>query len=232
MAIPDVPGFSLGDVLAELSLEAPAPLTLSNAINTAVPSYFDSSYNTGTIDRLSNFRNYPVITPSIPTNLIATNIGANFFKLNWTGSAGATNYKIYKNDVEYTTTGNSTAYKTMAQLDRNASDTWKVRACNVNNSCSGLSIGLQVFQLRSAFQLTSTTGYSSSALACADQQGQFIYYHNGDTEYPLPGDEIFTTSLGVGVFNGGFLFWRDYGLFQNVSYEVNTAGVIISATNC
>ena len=61
MAIPDVPGFSLGDVLTELSLEAPDPLTLSNAINTAVPSYFDSRYNTGTIDRLSNFQNYPVI---------------------------------------------------------------------------------------------------------------------------------------------------------------------------
>tara|TARA_R110001632_G_C11208797_1_gene404138 strand:- start:102 stop:773 length:672 start_codon:yes stop_codon:yes gene_type:complete len=59
--IPDVPQFSLSQVLTEVSVVAPDPLTLLAAINAAVPSYFDSRYNTGTIDRLSNFQNYPVI---------------------------------------------------------------------------------------------------------------------------------------------------------------------------
>tara|TARA_B110000495_G_scaffold148969_1_gene131863 strand:+ start:423 stop:1112 length:690 start_codon:yes stop_codon:yes gene_type:complete len=229
MAIPDIPGFSLGDVLTELSLEAPDPLTLSNAINTAVPSYFDSRYNTGTIDRLSNFRNYPVIPVSIPTGLNATSIGTNYFTLNWTGGAGATNYKIYKNDVYWTETGDSSTSEVLSALVRNASDIWKVSACDAN-SCSDLSTGLAVFQLREQVQLTSTTGYNTSALACADASGINNYYHNGIALFPWTGDTIFTTNLGIGVFDGDDKFWRDYN--QSKSYQVNKAGVITSVTNC
>ena len=230
MAIPDVPGFSLGNVLTELSLEAPDPLTLSNAINTAVPSYFDSRYNTGTIDRLSNFQNYPVIPASIPTGLNATGIATNFFTLNWTGSAGATNYKIYKNDVYYTETGDSATTEAITGLVRNQTDIWKVSACDANNSCSSLSAGLAVFQPREILQLTSTTGYNTSALACADTSGVNDYYHNGIGLFPVNGDTIFTTDSGIGIFNGDDKFWRDYN--QSKSYEVDKVGVITSVTNC
>lgn len=71
-----------------------------------------------------------ITKPAAPTGLAFQSAGPGSINFSWTAVAGATGYKIYKNDVEYGSV--SSAYGSLSALDINTSYNIKVSAYNTS----------------------------------------------------------------------------------------------------
>jgi len=87
--------------------------------------------------------------PSVPTNLVASNITATTFTLSWTGStdtdgSGLLWYRIYKNGI-FDIYSSNTTYN--IAVNNGSSNTWTISALDNAGNESSLSTGLVVTML-------------------------------------------------------------------------------------
>lgn len=92
MAVPNTTTFSLDDVRIELGLSSPT--SLSACFAAAKPGGFDPAYE-GAKDRLSNFRNYSELTPTISTEDASRDLNSSSYGIMYSDIYCNTTWEVY-----------------------------------------------------------------------------------------------------------------------------------------
>lgn len=174
----------------------------------------------------------PGVIPPTPTGMLATLSSGLLFNLSWNLSAGATSYKVYRDDVyNKTVTGIST---TASGVLYSTEYCWKVTAVNVEGesakstaSCAttSTSAGYTEFEMGFFNYITQTDACDGSILP----DDSIMRYHDGVGTYPTSGDKIYNTDTAGDVFVGGGSWYWDV---SGKTYQVSNTGIISNVTIC
>jgi endonuclease I len=91
--------------------------------------------------------------PTVPTNIIASNITATTVDLNWTASTdniGVTSYNIYVNGSYYVSTNSAATNTTVANLSSETTYAFSVLAADLANNTSSLSTAINATTLEAS----------------------------------------------------------------------------------
>ena len=231
MAVGTGPGTSISEVIAEI---AGAQTSLQDCVDDAAGT-FDNTYYTAPADRLTDFQGYvdtvDTTPPSAPTGLSSSNVIQTSFTLSWTASTdnvAVTGYKIYNDGVFHVDTFSTGVSKGIGSLTQADISTWTVKAYDAAGNLSAASTGILVSLLRTSVQIRGAE--STSTLACASSTSYTTYYHDGPGLFPTTGDQVWINNSGIGTFNGGGDWFKDFN--QNHSYEIDKNGNVDDDVTC